>query len=99
MPPEVTRVNELQGDRLPDGVRPEFVKPGDVYRTRFGNGPWIWAVRDPDGDLGTLIGYDVYEHDDHSISVTGELINRESAERWTLEQGEWRRQTPRAACE
>lgn len=99
MPPEVTRVNELQGDRQPDGVRPEFVKPGDFYRTRFGNGPWFWAVRDPDNELGTLIGYDVYEHDDHSISVKGELVNRISHERWTLERGRWRRQTAFATGE
>lgn len=95
----LTPVDELQGDRLPDGVRHELVKPGDVWRTRYGDGPWRWCVRDPDGDFGMLEGaepwatYEVFEHDDHSISVKGELVNRVSGERWTLERGRWRRCT------
>lgn len=89
----------MQGERLPDNVIREFAKPGSMWRERIGDGPWQWCIRDPHGDFGTLGGYDVYEHDDRTISVRGEVRNYVTGAAYTLEQGKWTEiRPPRAAA-
>lgn len=91
----------MQGRRCGDSCQKYYdAQPGDYWRDfhepqRMGapdaerGRDFFWTIKDPRGQLGTLLDHEVIEHEDGTITVSPSIWDAPNGYHGWLRAGEW----------